>query len=734
MATTVQPADQLFASERGNFLPLLLSNPNYFGNLQDTQHKAVQKIVANSAYEELKCIGFNPQLNRLEGVVWIKQTTGYGGGICTSGSQEYVSFYLSYDNGATWLPQGTTSFTVYDAAVAHPLEYAVSVVIKPDEKLCTFDNLPLVRAILSWGIPAAGPTAMPVWGNVEEARIQIPGYKLTVGLPSLLQAAGVTLPATVAGLVSNSATVALQVHKPLTATELAQQYAKTNVPAHRYLHGALQKAVKNPAKLTAMSSYFTALGVDLSSVVTAVAATNGNTDYERLGCIGLEEGTGSPDALVGTLVVKLPAGYLGNPCTSGSKEYVAFWIDWGSGWEWAGTSSVTVHDIAAIPAGGLSYAVYQPVNLNSHRQPCEKGPVTAKVRAILSWDTPPPPFNPDYVPVWGNRLETLILINPGVPVQVGNFTPYLSAICGTGLCDIDQISGWANPGAGDHPFGGEISIYGHIPGAPLFSWPLPPLPKYQITVQQIDTSTNTLLGSPQIVTDPFNVNVTRVIGGGGGTTFTAHQNATGGYFTSLETTANAAGSQFLALPLLGVWNSAGKTGTWMISVTAWDATLTTMYPAGSVVCVADGTTRQGVVIDLDQLAPVPTLAITGYMPGGKGPCIPAADCQTFKVGDVICGTYSVTDEHLGGFSLQAEPTPSPTSGFTIDGASGNGLSYPNPALPLSGTKAGHWTYNTAGLPPCGYTIELFTNDRTIVDCGFNWENNSKFVGFCLVAA
>ena len=130
---------------------------------------------------------------------------------------------------------------------------------------------------------------------------------------------------------------------------------------------------------------------------------------------------------------------------------------------------------------------------------------------------------------------------------------------------------------------------------------------------------------------------------------------------------------------------------------AWNETLTTSYPAGSFLCTLDGTSRQSVVIDLDQLAPVAALSITGYMPGGVGPCIPAADCQTFAIGDVICGTYSVTDEHLGGFSLQAQPTPSPTSGFTVDGAAGNGLSYPNPSLPMSGTKSGAWTYNT---PAC----------------------------------
>ena len=145
------------------------------------------------------------------------------------------------------------------------------------------------------------------------------------------------------------------------------------------------------------------------------------------------------------------------------------------------------------------------------------------------------------------------------------------------------------------------------------------------------------------------------------------------------------------------------------------------------------------VIDLDQLAPVAKpFQITGYIPGGVGPISTAVDCQTFTVGDIIVGTYFVSDVHLGGFSLQAEPTPSPTSGFTVDDLAGNpiaanGLSYPTVPVTTT-TLSGNWTYNTAGLPPCGYTIQLFTNDRTIVDClDTGWQDNSSFVGFCLVA-
>jgi hypothetical protein len=740
MESSKKPSEQLFEIERKRFLPLLLANPNYFGNLADSPFKPVKKIIANSSYEELKCVGFNPQLNQLEGVVLIKQTAGYDGGICTSGSLEYVSFYLSYDNGATWLPQGTTSFQVFDMPGAHPLEYAVSVVIQPYRKFCFINNLPLVRAILSWNTPPVGPTSTPVWGNVLDARIQIPGFFLEVHFPDLLKAAEVSLPPAVSGIVSDSATVKLQAPKALSVAELKEQYANANVPAHRFLHGALQKAISNPANLSISSSYFTALGIDLSAVIGALENTNGNTDYEQLGCIGLDGGAGSLDALVGTLVIKLPTGYLGNPCAAGSKEYVAFWIDWGKGWQYEGTASVNVYDIAAIPKGGLNYAVYQPVNLNPHRKPCGEGPVTAKVRAILSWETPPPPSNPNYVPVWGNRLETVIFINPGASHVTGNFTPYFTDICGVAPCDIDQTSGWAHPGAGDNPFGASIAIYGIIPGQPLFVDPPAGLPVYQVTVQQYDTvSKLPIPGTLQILTDPFPINILKQVGGGLPTSTSQNQVASGGYFTWQQMTPSAAGWNSVSLQGLGggqgplaVWNSVVE-GTYLISVTAWDAAKTTSYPAGSFICTSDGSTRQNVVIDLDQKPPVPDLKITGYKPGGVGPCIAAVNCQTFTVGDVICGTYSISDAHIGGFSLQAEPTPSPTSGFTVDGSPGNGESYPSIPVTLT-TKAGAWTYDTTGLPPCGYTIQLFTGDRTIVDCYINWEDNSRFVGFCLVAA
>jgi hypothetical protein len=614
----------------------------------------------------------------------------------------------------------------------------VRLPIQPKKEICFVANLPLVRAILSWNSPPSGPNAIPVWGNVLESRIQVPGFFIDIPLPILLDEAKIKLPADVAAIIAPDASVKLSAPKTLGAAELLTLYANAKVPTHRTLNKQIHSALKNSASLAISSKYLSGLNIDLSAALAALAATNGNTDFEQLECIGLEEGDGGPDALIGTLEIKLPTGYLGGPCFGGSLEYVAFWIDWGGGWQYAGTASTRVHDIASIPKEGLSYAVYLPVDLNAHRKPCQDGPVTASVRAILSWDSPPPPANPDFVPVWGNRLETTILVNPGASQPTGNFTPYFTSICGVDPCHIDQTSGWAYPGAGDQPFGASIAIYGVMPGQPLFVDPPAGLPVYQVTVQQINTTTHTLIGSPQILTDPFPISILKQVGGGFPTATTHTQFAVGGFYTWQQMTPSAAGWNSVSLEGVGggqgpltVWNSVSE-GTYLISVTAWNAAKTTSYPAGTFICTSDGSTRQSVVIDLDQTPPVPDLKITGYKPGGVGPCISAVDCQTFTVGDVICGSYSISDAHIGGFSLQAEPTPSPTSGFTVDGGAVNGESYPT--IPVTVTsKSGEWTYDTKGLPPCGYTIQLFTNDRTIVSCDGSWENNSKFVGFCLVA-
>src|SRR5687767_7170440 len=131
------------------------------------------------------------------------------------------------------------------------------------------------------------------------------------------------------------------------------KYRGTDVPPHRFLASEVMQYVANPQIALAPG----AITADWASVVENLLATSGNTSYEELTCIGLDP---NQDRLNGVIHVKLPNGYSGGLCSSGSLEYVAFYIDYGSGWTYAGTTTVNVHDITAMPAGGLHYAVFLP--------------------------------------------------------------------------------------------------------------------------------------------------------------------------------------------------------------------------------------------------------------------------------------------------------------------------------------------------------------------------------------
>jgi hypothetical protein len=53
------------------------------------------KLQGDTSFEQLTCAGYNPQTRELEGVIQVKQSSGYSGGLCTNGSTEYVGFMRS---------------------------------------------------------------------------------------------------------------------------------------------------------------------------------------------------------------------------------------------------------------------------------------------------------------------------------------------------------------------------------------------------------------------------------------------------------------------------------------------------------------------------------------------------------------------------------------------------------------------------------------------------------------
>lgn len=680
---------------RGNFHLLLLANPNYFGNLKASQFKPVLNIAGDTAYEELGCVGFSPSLSRLEAVVAIKQNSGYGGGLCSAGSQEYVRFYLSFDNGTTWQDQGSVSFNAHDITSPKPLEYSVTQPISVSEDFCFVENLPRVRAILSWNNdpPANTPDFVPVWGNVVNVTIQIPSSEFIL-LNGLLAKAKLQLPANLKQAVDLQQAIPAAPKKALSVAEIAAAYKGKPVPPKRFLYPEIKKVSANQALSVAVNAPATAavkhplalLELNLGDIIGEIFATSGDTTYEELDCVGLDI---NRSTLVGVVKVKLPYGFNGGLCTAGSTEYVAFWVDWGSGYQYIGTATLNTHDISGIPADGLEYAVVFPVDVASHMQPCESGPKTANVRAILSWQTAPPTTDPNYVPAWGNQSDALVQIPAGEPIVTG--TPNIAIIGGIGVGQIDPSTGMTFSGAvfaltggfadpWDNtrhcPFGGQIVIQG-LPTKGS---------KYCVMVQKVGSPLPVALTDPIVTTDWMGNPTTQYPDGSG-------------FFTYLDTTQNIDN-------VLAYWYSSGD-DQWNVWLELADDT-------------SDNVLNQtgDYLIQLDNTAPTVAIHIDS---GG--------DCKQFGAGP-IDGHFVAQDLHFGVFSLQTLPStmvPPPNPPVTATPSTSQTAVSPGDAWDLS-------TTTPAEMAPCGYVVQLQVWDNSIVGSGPGGHNyNHAEVGFCLTA-
>jgi hypothetical protein len=730
-----------YEKERQQFRALILGNPNYFGNIKASPFKPVLKIQGDTTFEEIGCVGFQPQLNRLEAVVFIKQPTGYGGDVCSAGTPEYVRFYISFDNGTTWQDQGVESFAAYNipegTSGAKRLEYAVTRRINPPKKFCFVNNLALVRAILSWNVqpPPNDPNFIPVWGSVHNTHIQIDPKKFFI-LVEALKDLEVKIPTQLVNSLDLTHPIPAAETKALGVAELQELYRGKNVEPHRFALAEVHKFMSQPELTESLMApgfegVLGKLDINLPDLIGKLFPTDGNTSYEELVCVGLNS---TQSALVGVIRVKLSSGYSGGPCTTGSHEYVTFWADFNDNGTFEtclGTASVRVFDIENIPKDGLEYSVFLPVDLTAHRQPCEQGPKVVKIRAILSWQVPPPCGNPNYVPVWGNREETLVHIT-GPVVAAGDFSPFLYEVNGAAVCNIDQTTGLA---VGDQPFGGTVYIMGEIPAAAALT--LPDTLKYQVSVRPLHPDgTPVGLGLYQPLTNSFDIEVLQGFGPSTGVSFGMVQAVDGDQFYTYReygTPVTGAWRRVSSLGnLLAAWiTSDPMTGFWEIKIEAKDTLTNTLYVAATTTCF-DGTTRQNVKVWLDEVAPTADVTITGFSVG-PGPIQPAGDCATFTKGVTVHGTYSVADEHFGYLTLTIEPA-GPANGAAVNPSA---RSYP--AVPDAG-ESGTWTLDTGPMDPCGYVVRLYTCDRTRVGFG-NGTNggwyvgrcNEDFSGFCLEA-
>ncbi len=492
----------------------------------------------------------------------------------------------------------------------------------------------------------------------------------------------------------------------LGAHALQALYKGKDVEPHRYALAELHQLMTQPAMaeslMTANGGVLADLNLDLSLLVDQLFPVDGSTRYEELECIGLNP---NQDALVGVIRVKLPSGYSGGPCTAGSREYVTFWGDFdnnGSFETYLGTTSVNVYDIDPMPREGLEYSVFLPVDLDKYRRPCQRGAVVVPIRAIMSWQVPAPAANPNFVPVWGNREQTLIHIRPGRVVS-GN-PPFIETVGSMAVADING-AGYANGPAQlvgftavQSPFGGEVVITGHLANPSDISAGATPL-RYRVTVNDGVAD--------QVLTNPFSVARTQLVDGIWSILPSVIQSTDpAGYYTYREDLSGGPGTAqiFVAGNVLARWQTAGKTGTWTIRIEALDAANVVYF--GNVITVR-----------IDNSAPqIPAGSFAITSGGGT--------CGDFTIGDIIEGTYQVTDEHFGSLNLSVQP---PLGGvFTLPVP----LPRTYPTVPTTG-EAGIWRLDTTGMPKCGYVVRLTAGDRTIVNSGFVGFTNEANIGLCL---
>ncbi|MGA7305484.1 MAG: hypothetical protein WBW88_11450, partial [Rhodothermales bacterium] len=357
-----------------------------------------------------------------------------------------------------------------------------------------------------------------------------------------------------------------------------------------------------------------------------------------------------------------------------------FWADFdnnGSFETCLGTADVRVYDLDKIPDEGVYYAVRLPVDLNEYRQRCALGPKNVRVRAILSWNVAAPCSNPNHVPTWGNREETLINIPPIAGAPAGK----IAILGGIPVSLIDNASGLTTAGAffatnnlsvpQGASFGGRVTVQ----GAPLIGH------SYRVEVTPAGG------GAPTSVVT--NLHLTRQ----DGTTHWVSADPTTLRFDYLPFTQNVNG-------VLAQWDTSGD-ALWIVKLYTYD-------PGGTLLGSPDTH-----LIQLDNTWGEASINITS----GTG------DCGKFPVGTLLQGNFVARDANMLRYGLSVIPNVNPP-GVGIPAP-------PNGTVNTAPAPGDVWQLDTTGMKPCGYVLHLQVVDRVIVNSQSIGHHSPANVGFCL---
>ncbi|RYE22429.1 MAG: hypothetical protein EOP51_13285 [Sphingobacteriales bacterium] len=726
--TTLKRETAKVQHEREHMHLLLLQNPNYFGTLAEShplykQYKAVNIIKGNPSYEQVTCVGYNPQMKTLTAIVKINQNGGYSGGACTPGSKEYVRFYIDYQRNGTWKDLGVVSFDAHDFAHTdkNPLCYAVNMAFIPEVTHCCDDKpiLPVVRAVLSWGVaPTANDAGYtPVWGNVLDVSIQLaPKTGWICWLKKNLSNIGLALQPEQIKMLTEKMPVIPEVMnieaEELSLNVLNDMYKK-EVEEERIGFTTVTKALSMGVPHN-ISASMKAANVSINKVIEFILNPKFNTTYEEVKCVGLNRDT---NRLYATVTVKKTSGYAGSLCDKGSREFVGFYMDFGTGWEFMGTSSVEVHDITPLPNGGLCYHVELPVNLLKYQKTKCSETYFAKVRAILSWNLYPPDNQPDWTAPWGDREDEWVEIRnkkEGSDGPTGK-KPIITTIGSIPSKKISKVSGMIDktldaPDASvdvydQFSFNGTIPVTGLIPEHPDSNDISGAQLTYRIMLKRA--------GDPDTSFAPAN------------NTFAVLKNViAGGILT--QTVVSQAPDVDGYYHYLVDYNSPTIVTTHgdlfgVISVA--DSDVYEFYLETSA-----GYMSERCRIKVDKNAPKDVrIKVNG-----------SEDCGSLIKGNDITGTYSLADNENNCHSVSFDfitLRAGDSTDFKVDSTTASFGS--QIAMPATG-KTGSWSMTTNNVSKCGYNIRLYAYDKTLVSYpfisyaySFYQQYNVDTIGFCL---
>ena len=136
--------------------------------------------------------------------------------------------------------------------------------------------------------------------------------------------------------------------------------------------------------------------------IKVVLNMTGDTTFERLGCVSYIP---LLDQLYASIELKRDWGYSLDMCSTSTRQYVRFYLSFDRGVTWH-NEGLTAFTVSDDPGSRLHIRlVTKKVELGERLQAAIHPPL---VRAILSWNAPPPPDAPDWAPLWGNVLDTQI--------------------------------------------------------------------------------------------------------------------------------------------------------------------------------------------------------------------------------------------------------------------------------------------------------------------------------------